>query len=734
MHPYRNLPILLLFSLLVICTSQAQTLSPEWAHAAGGSFADQAEGLCIDQSGNVYVTGQFSNTVDFDPDTSQSIFTSMGITDIFLQKWNANGELLWAVSIGGTGFDVGYAVTSNDFGDVFIAGFFSETVDFDPGPGTFNMTSNGSTDAFVLKLDSAGSFVWAQAFGAENLDRVQAIALDQAGNVLLTGTFSATVDFDLGAGTNFITSNGSRDMYTMKLDPAGNYIWATRIGGLMEEFATGIAVDAENNIYRTGYFKGQLDFDPGTGTSMQQSNGQEDYFIIKQDSAGSLEWVHTFGSGGLDAANGISLDSLGNPIITGRFAGSVDADPGIDTSLMTSVTASCFAHKLDTAGNLLWSRGFPGYATGRAIASGPAGNVFLSGEFYGTVDCDPDTGQLLIYPVGGVDMYGITLDFDGNFIWATNAGSTGEDCGFAVGIGPDKSAYMAGFFSQATEFDPGPGSQILTSNGLRDSFTAKYRFCPEISAVDVITSCDSLTWINGVTYYASDSTAQDTLSSMDGCDSILTLHLTIVNESYGTDVITACDSTVWIDGNSYYSSNNTATHTIANARGCDSIVTLDLTINTVSAFVDVVGTTLTAQAVLAEYQWLKCNDDGSYTLLLNDTNQSFTATQSGDYALQVTDQCTDTSECITVTVVGLSGTSLFDGTMVFPNPTQGSINVQLGTLKVAELKLFNTMGQLVQTATVTDRGHQLKIEGAPGVYFLELNSQDITKRFRIVKE
>jgi hypothetical protein len=163
-------------------------------------------------------------------------------------------------------------------------------------------------------------------------------------------------------------------------------------------------------------------------------------------------------------------------------------------------------------------------------------------------------------------------------------------------------------------------------------------------------SCDSYTWIDGNTYTSSNNTATHILINASGCDSVVTLDLTITSSTFFTDVHVSCDSYTWIDGNTYTSSNNTATHILTNASGCDSVVTLDLTINTVNAAVVVVDdSTLQAQAVTPgiTYQWVDCNDN--FAPIPLETNATFTTQNSGYYAVEVTfNDCSAISDCFTI--------------------------------------------------------------------------------------
>ena len=232
------------------------------------------------------------------------------------------------------------------------------------------------------------------------------------------------------------------------------------------------------------------------------------------------------------------------------------------------------------------------------------------------------------------------------------------------------------------------------------------------TGTDTQTACDSYTWIDGNNYTASNNTATHILTNVAGCDSVVTLNLTINNSNTGTDTQAACDSYSWIDGNTYTSSNNTATHTLTNAAGCDSVVTLDLTINNVDNGVTNNSPTLTANATGATYQWLDC--DNNYAPISGETNQSFTATSSGSYAVEVTqNNCTDTSTCESVTVVGLQEAKKSE-LFLYPNPTTGILTIE-GAEGIASV--YNIYGRLVLTANT----NTLDISNAAmGIYFVRV--------------
>ena len=252
-----------------------------WARAIGGTGIDYAYGIAVDSGGSVYTTGSFQGTADFDPGVGTTNLTGAGSDDIFVSKLNAAGDFAWARALGGTGTDVAYGIAVDSGGSVYTTGSFQGTADFDPGPGTTNLTGAGYSDIFVSKLDASGNFVWACAMGGGGTDVAYGIAVDSGGNAYTTGSFSGTVDFDPGGGWTNLTSAGGADVFVSKLNAAGNFAWARKMGGTESDIAYGIAVDSGGSVYTTGCFGGTADFDPGTGTFNLTSAGVNDIFVSK---------------------------------------------------------------------------------------------------------------------------------------------------------------------------------------------------------------------------------------------------------------------------------------------------------------------------------------------------------------------------------------------------------------------------------------------------------------------
>jgi hypothetical protein len=323
--------------LLALLSTESNAQDPDfaWANFVGGTDDDEASSIITDALGNVITTGWFEGSVDFDPGAALFNMTSNGSKDIYIQKLNAEGNLVWAKTIGGRLDDYGYSITADALGNVYITGKYSTTVDFNPSTAIYNLTSNGGYDDFILKLDVGGHFVWAKSMGGTDDDEASSINIDALGNVHTTGWFKGSVDFDPGILTFNLTSNGVRDIFIQKLDANGSFIWAKSIGGLSDDRGISITNDSYGNIYTTGVFVETVDFDPGAGTFYLTSNQLQDIFIQKLDPSGNFVWAKSIE--GIEMwIRSITSDFSGDVYVTGTFRDTVDFDPGATTYYLSA--------------------------------------------------------------------------------------------------------------------------------------------------------------------------------------------------------------------------------------------------------------------------------------------------------------------------------------------------------------------------------------------------------------
>ncbi len=326
-----------------------------WARSMGGVDQERPFAIAVDDSGNVYTTGYFEDTVDFDPGLGIYDLTPSGLRDVFISKLNTSGDFVWARNMGGPNVDYGIDIAVDGSGNVYTTGRFVGTVDFDPGPGASNLSPFGSGDIFISKLDNAGDFHWAKNLGGPDGESVGSIAVDAAGNVYTTGGFAGMADFDPGPGSSNLLSLGDGDAFISKLDPFGEFIWVKSLAGVQNVFGNHISVGPMGELYIAGQFEGAPDLDPGPGAVNLTSQGSNDMFFSKLDATGNFSWAFSIGGTGYsDNVQASVVDAAGIIYSVGNFEGTADLDPGPDTLNFTatgSIGAAGFVQKVN--GNMV---------------------------------------------------------------------------------------------------------------------------------------------------------------------------------------------------------------------------------------------------------------------------------------------------------------------------------------------------------------------------------------------
>ena len=491
---YINLGImktLLSVSLLILLTSNnIHAQQPyAWARSSSGSGDESARNITVDKQGNIYHTGVFSGTADFDPGAGIANLTSNGMDDIYLARYDSAGHYLWAISIGGAQYDWASMALIDDTGNVYVTGLFGGTVDFDPGPGTDFFTS-GFADIFIAKYDSAGNYLWAKQMVGNGGAFPPLMASDKAGNIFLAGMLFNNIDFDPGFGNASLFSTGG-NLYFAKYDNNGNYIRAYKIGNNPNQGIdiAGLALDSLANIYIAGAFSssGPFDFDPGAGIANLYTAGlnSNDIYFAKYDSAGNYLWAYSLPDTSThdEYCTGLYVNGAGDIFICGVLgyingtADSVysDFDPGAGVAGFPGKPGAFFA-RYDSAGNYIYAKALYSSNTNpqpMALATDPAGNVYLTGTFLDTVDFNPGTAVTNL--VGNnTNIFYAKYDPNGQLDFAYGIGGFNNCTANAIALDSFDNAYIAGSFMGTVDFDPGAGVSNLTALLGQDMVIVKF--------------------------------------------------------------------------------------------------------------------------------------------------------------------------------------------------------------------------------------------------------------------
>ncbi|TKD13271.1 MopE-related protein [Polyangium fumosum] len=284
----------------------AATGNQVWSQAIANAYTQEEPSVAVDAADNVYVSGTFSANLTIGAHVISP--SAGGGLELFVTKMDKNGTALWAKAYTGPGTQYIYDLAVSPAGDIALAGAFQSSLDFGGGQ---TLTSAGGYDIFVAKLDTMGNPLFVLGAGDAELQRANAVTIDSAGNVLVTGEFNGSMD--IGNGT--VTSGGAEDVFIAKYSPSGFHMWSKTMGGISTQRGKDIAVDAFNNVLVTGQFWATTNFGKGDVSS----NGEHDIFVAKYNPTGTAAWTKKFGGGMTESGETIAADSSANVWVGGSY-------------------------------------------------------------------------------------------------------------------------------------------------------------------------------------------------------------------------------------------------------------------------------------------------------------------------------------------------------------------------------------------------------------------------------
>ncbi|MDE3255550.1 MAG: T9SS type A sorting domain-containing protein, partial [Bacteroidota bacterium] len=379
----------------------------------------------------------------------------------FVVKYDPSGNVLWAKSAGGIGYDESRGISTDASGNIVVTGSFSSpTITF----GTTTLTNSGGHDIFVVKYDPSGNVLWAKSAGGLGNDEGHAISTDASGNIVVTGWFEASFTY----GNSTLTYSGGNSIFVVKYDLSGNVLWAKSAGGMGYDEGIGISTDASGNIVVTGWYDSPtITFGPTTLTNSVGKN----FFLVKYDPSGNVLWAKSAGGTGYDEGAGISTDASGNIVVTGWYDS--PSLPFGATTLTNSGGNSIFVVKYDPSGNVLWAKSADGTGDefGNGISTDASGNIVVTGRFSSPIII---FGITMLTNSGSAilnnDIFVVKYDPSGNLLWAKSAGGTGNDNVYGISTDASGNIVVTGWYdSPIITF----GTTTLTSSGLKLIFVSK---------------------------------------------------------------------------------------------------------------------------------------------------------------------------------------------------------------------------------------------------------------------
>ncbi|WP_159038467.1 T9SS type A sorting domain-containing protein [Brumimicrobium mesophilum] len=764
---------------------------------------DYATNIVTDFEGSTIVRGYLEGVSDFDPTSNNQLFKK----GCFFVKYDSLANYKWGFTLDSIMLNGGIAVDSS--GNSYIAATSIGVTDLDPSPSVAILSSQSASSGLVAKYDSNGNYLW--GFPLENMTSTssvspQKIVVDSSDNILVFGYYKGSVDFDPSASQHILTSPAAtygswRKSFIVKYDSNGSLLWVKDFG-ILEEGYFDIAVNNNDDIFITGSFEQDIDIDPSSTSFILNSTTNSNILLVKYNSSGNLQWGFALGDAGENRGRSLVVGA-NHVYLTGSYSGSCDFDPvpGASNTTVLNGGTTFIARYKSLDGALDWVIDHEGaFSIPRGIDINDEENIVFTGVFFTgwfasefpdfmDVDPSPDTVALVSsYSISnGIGaVYTVVYDSLGTLKWVVNMEESSDISiyGFSsfnlVRYDNKGNIVISGEIYYDADFVPREAEKVLKVRNGSEFFLARYSVCTSTSASETITACESYQW-HGNTY-TSSGVFNDTISNYRGCDSLLTLNLTILLPDSATETLIECDSLTWSNGITYTNSG-TYYNYLTNSMGCDSIVTLDLTIITGDSTIENVtvcdnytwsdgvnynssgiyyqnltnsfgcdstiildltiqsvdtgvttlnDSTLFANAVGANYQWFNCQ---TLQPVAGAVNQTFTTQTSGLFAVEIeSGLCIDTSACYDLFLTSEIESYLLSKISVYPNPTSNALTIDLGSnFKTIDLQFVDVNGRvLIAREYSQSEMINLNLDYNSGVYILILESEGERVQHRVV--
>lgn len=419
-----------LFLITISLHGIGQSMRTSWIKVNSSTFDGYTSEIAKDGAGAVYSSGWFSGTTTF----GSSSLTSNGGKDFFVMKQNDNGDVIWAKKFGGVGNDeLLYDLVTDHSGNSYIIGAFSGSMMI----GSTNYGSTGGTDAFLIKVDSAGSFVWVKILGSTSDDQGTSVRIDNLGDIVISGFFRGTVNF---SGIN-LTSTGSSDIFVCKYSPAGVISWAKKFGSTGYDQNYALGVDGNGYIYLSGNTAGNFTFGSAT------ANGS---YFVKMAPNGNSIWAKSVASSSYNPYE-IQIGTDNNAYMIGWFTNTVNFMNSITLNSSSSNDQDFFIAKIDSSGAPLWAYvgNSPGTQYALALGLDSLNNVYVSGFTSDTLNYRGNRKTTN----GGTDAYALKVNSSGDYVWSAIYGGPLNDESHGVFADRNGQLYLSGCYRQNISFD-----------------------------------------------------------------------------------------------------------------------------------------------------------------------------------------------------------------------------------------------------------------------------------------
>jgi hypothetical protein len=735
--------------IIVFIFNYSFSQSFEWAQRAGLWAFDLGYAIATDQAGNIYASGKYEMNAYF----GGTYVSCAGNHDIYLAKYGPDGSFKWVRTAGGKSGDYTHGMACDANGNVYITGEFEYTTDFGGG---VKLTSHGGNDIFVAKYNTNGTLIWAKSLGGGSKSD-KGLAISLSGNSLyVVGKYEQTANF---GGTSF-SNAGGEEIVMAKYNTDGVLQWVKKAGGSGDDEAYSVCSDPQGNFYVTGYFSGTANFG---GTSITTYGGK-DIFIAKYSSSGNLIWLKKAGGGATDYCNGIAYGPGGKLFLTGGFR--VKSHFGSITLTAQGGDADIFVACYDNSGNPLWVKKAGGRINdyGRAIAVDNNGNSFITGNY----GLSATFGSQVINGSDSTELYFASYDASGNLRWLLTANGPADksdpdrfiEMGLSIALDPSQKVVASGTYRSSSTF----GSTTLKPWDHTEIFIAKIKQPGQVSYRDEVAAVETIPENPDVPPFIPLIKTKGTTDFCRGgsvllfADSVPGMKFQWIRNNVEISGASSTRYFASMDGNyqvkiTYAGKDGWSAPVHVSVGGEFSAnITEGGSLNICS------GDTVPLYANTCKdyiYQWKKNGQD-----IPGAVRSTYYATSEGEYQVKIiSGAAVSWSAIVSVTTDDCGGyepveiIQLAEETIppvvndhfklnVFPNPSTGTFTVHIDLEQVneksAEIQVINSVGQIVFSKLPQIQGNSMKetIEldkGLPeGIYILQLRLGNRIESTRLV--
>jgi hypothetical protein len=736
----------------------------QWGTYFGGGEDEEGYDCHVDAVGNLYLSGTTESITNIANAGSHQT-TMNGLNDAFLVQFNTNGIRQWATYYGGTSYDNGYGCTTDPSNNVYLVGETRSNASISTF-GSHQSSIGIFEDAFVVKFNNNGVRQWATYYGANGAERFYACTVDGLSNVYAAGQTSSTVAVAT-TGAHQTAFGGFNDGLLVKFDSSGVRQWGTYYGGTAQDGAYGCAVDGIG-VYLAGFTASTTTISTAGGYQ-STSGGGNDAFLAKFDDLGNLLWGTYYGGSGTEWGYDCAIDGAGKCYLTGSTSsitgiatpGSHKTGPsgiGVSDAFMvrfaicnpdkdTSSVVVCDS-LISPSGKHIWKSSGTYYDT---LTNGVGCDSLLTINL--TINTTPsiiftqpdstcDVGIMTLTATpssGNIDWFaastgGVSLSFGNNFLTPSLSSTTtyfaeGVENGCKSVRSPVIAIVNTSPFVTSTAPNSRCDSGTVTLSAIAGGGALNW-YTTAIGGTSIATGASfSTPVITTTTSYFVEATEKSCTSSRSKVDA------TVLYSSVSSIHDTACNIYLSPSGSFIYFLSGVYNDTIPNFEGCDSVITLNITINHADTSVSRSGSILTANASPALYQWIDCTNHN--LPISGATGQDFIPEVNGNYAVIITqNNCIDTSSCYSINAVTVPEKTRFENILVYPNPTSDLLNIDLGEHHSSlKLNVKNATGQLILERTIrNERKVVLDLSLlSKGVYSLTLLDENGRWSYRLVK-